>query len=231
MKKETTQKLTEVIRRMVQKEVTLAVQDIGKVMGKIIKEQVAKELEKQKPNINEYDAINQTRNKNDLKESFNRQMNYGYTLTQAANSNINTNNYSPTPAKQSLKTGNKILDNIFTQVAQEMPDDFGSNYSSGIPMTPSLSELNLNMNSMNNGYRTSMPQQQAIQQPINFELPIQDTEGGLLNLENVNPDVINKLVKNYRPVIQKIESKKPMPKQTMNYQDLSSVAMETFGTD
>lgn len=224
MKKETLQKLTEVIKKIVQKEVNLAVQDIGKVMGKIIQEQVTKEIEKQKPILNEYDVVGKTKSKNNLRESFNNQMNYGYTLTQAANNNnINISNYAPKSNSLNLKTGNKVLDNIFTQVAEEMPDDFGKDYSMGMPMTPSLNQLNLNMNSM--GYNNLSQQPQPIQQKINFELPMQDTEGGILHLDNVNPDVINKLVKNYRPVIQKIESKKPMPKQSMNYQDLSSVAM------
>lgn len=239
MKKDTAQKLTEVIKKIVQKEVNAAVQDIGKVMGKIIKEQVAKELEKHKTILNEYDTVG--RAKNNIRDDFNKKINYGYTLTQAANAgNINITNYAPRPQQQmpyqyeeepqSIKTGNKILDSVFQDVAREMPDDFGRDYSMGMPMTPTmnpLNELNLNMNTMAS-YGNRMPPQptplsQVGQQPINFELPIQDVEGGMLHLDNVPSSVINKLVKNYKPVVNKLESMKPSAGHGLKYNDVGTV--------
>ena len=142
-----------------------------------------------------------------------------------------------------VKTGNKVLDGIFNDVAAEMPEDFGSEFGMMTPMA-SLNEMNLNMNSMGGRqpqpYYNQPPQQQPYynqqpqmpvqqQQPINFELPTQDTEGGMLHINNVSSDVINKLVKNYRPVINQLEKKKPSPGQMLNYKDVGSVSMDNYG--
>lgn len=228
MKKEEAKKLSEVIKKLIKQEVNLAVQDIGKVMGKIIKEQVAKEFKKQKSIINEYNIVQQKQNEknNNLRESFNREINYGYTLAKSIDNNkINISNYAPkTIEKKSIKTGNGVLDNVLKDVAENMPENFGNDNLNSIYNENSYNNLNLNNTSYNN-QRNQFDFNE--ERPINFQLPMQDTEGGLLHLDDVNPDVINKLVKNYRPVIQKIEAKKPIAKQALNYKDINSVQINT----
>lgn len=215
MKKEEIKKLSEVIKRLIKNEVNLAVQDIGKVMGKVIKEQVANEFKKQKSIINEYDVVKQKQNarNSNLRESFNKQINYGYTLAKALDNNnkVDIDKYTPTDLKgDTIKTSNTILANVLKDVEENMPENFNN---TSFYNTSNLNEslYNVQSNQLNLGGQKSNT----------FELPSQDTEGGLLHLESVNPNVINSLIKDYRPIIKKIEEKKPIAKQTLNYEDLN----------
>lgn len=214
MKKESTKKLVEVIRKLVQKEVgnlvqeqiNIAVQDIGKVMNKIIREQVDKELSKHQIITDEYDVSKNLKRKS-TKDSFNEQINYGQSLLQAANnSEISVEKYTPKPIprkKTAVNTGNRVLNEIYSQVAQEMPDNFGSEMYGSMPYAQSntLDTLDLNMNSMG-GYQNRPVQQN---QPIKFKLPDRDSEGHVLNLESVPDSIIGSMIKDYRPTIQNIE--------------------------
>ena len=196
MKKENTQKLVELVKRLVQKEVNLAVQDMGKVMSKIIKEQVQKELDKH-PIITEYDTVGRVRkNGQKIRDDFNSRVNYGYTLSQAANTiDPDTTRYQPKP----VVTGNKVLNDIFSQVAEDMPDDFGSDMSNMLTENKNpygMNNFNQNPNNMN-----PAPQQP----PIRFELPNTGPDSEVINPESVPSSILNAMIKDYRPQIAKTD--------------------------
>ncbi len=222
MKKEEIQKLSEVIKRLVQKEVAAAVEDMSVAMATIIKETIESKLTVQQSILQERDLVGEKRkNMSNIRDDFSNKLNYGYTLSQLANSTEpDTERYTPKVSKSPIVTKNKVLNSIFSQVAEEMPSNFGNpNYGLGNPLMEN-NNLNFNMPTPTtpttpmtdyDGHMNTYNQPPMVQsqQPIRptFDLPTLDADNKPINLNSVPPTVVGALVRDYRSVLKLAEEK------------------------